>query len=244
MTSQQENNPHPLRARKKGKSVFLFILLLMPAVIVPSLLLGPVSETQTCMITLQNRQANYWCLGGFPLQTKNWQLQNQWPELPYPLHNQSLLPPWPEETPSAYYRSMAQIPQQDPLPNLWETTYRELPFAFVFPVPNKRALNDRSRPLFEVRVTIAKSLTQQDSTTFQRVDQKLREGITVTEIKLRGRQKADAPYDFAGQENARALQNSINTYFAQQPTAPTTKSEFRKILLQSLDAPNTTIDDP
>lgn len=229
-----------------GKWVLIVILFVLPGLGIPLLMLGPVTERQVCLITLQTREAHYWSLGSFPLSSKTWELRDEWPELTFPLKDQSLFPPWPEQSPVMHYRLMTQNPEA-PLPHLWETTYRELPFALLFPVPNNRALNLRSRPVFELRVLAARTLTPEDSHAFKQLDQLLAEGISqlpTEEIHLRGRQKITAPDDFAGQSNARALQTRFQEALLLQSKDAPPPDLLRKILLQTIEEQISTIDDP
>lgn len=219
-------------------------MLLLPGLLVPGLLLGPVTEKQVCMITLQTRVTRFWCLGGFPLQKKTWTIEDEWPEIPFPLRNQSLFPPWPTEPPGEHYRELMGLPEGSTLPHLWETSYRELPFAFIFPVPNIRAMNMRSRPVFEMRIIAAKSLSPEDQAAFQALDNALREGITTEEIRLKGRQKLTTPDDFAGQATARELQAAFHEALHQQESVPNTREAFRQILLQTLNTRISAVDDP
>jgi hypothetical protein len=244
MTSPPETPPAPPPPRN-GRRTFLLYFVVLPVLLVPGLLMGPVQERQLCMNTLQTRTARYWAMGLVPLQSREWRIEDYWPaRMPYPINGAQSLPPFPTESPEAFYRQQTAWPAGEPLPHIWESVERQIPFAFVFPVTNTRAMNHRSRPVFELRMAMAKSLqSPEDAPLFQQWDSALRDGTSEElVITLSGRQKLTAPDDFPGQTVARSAQPAIQKTFAESVSLAQQSEEQRLLLRKTLTELVSTLD--
>ena len=244
MTVPSETLPAPQPPRN-GRRTLLLYFVVLPVVLVPGLLMGPVRERQICMNTLQTRTAHYWAMGLVPLQPREWTIEDSWPaRMPYPINGAQNLPPFPNQSPEAFYRQQSDWPSDKPLPHIWESFERQIPFAFIFPVTNTRAMNHRSRPVFELRMAMAKSLqSPEDAPLFQQWDSALRANTSEElVITLSGRQKLTTPDDYPGQAVARAALPGLQKSVAEASLLVNEPEEQRLLLRKTLSELVSTLD--
>ena len=204
-------------ARPKGTAgwkVVLLALVAAPAILVPLLLAGPAEEWQVDLRSFSQRHADYFQVGSFRFGEPDWQPLDEWPAF----SDRHEFPAALAEPPARTTSEFAHLLHGEvPVAPQWVTTQRSLPFAYVIPVLNSRALRPERIDILDVKLAAARAFdpaVPEDRAALLRLDEVLSRGFAEAEA-LKPHQKRKRP-PTEGEAAARSLLNALLTAWAKQ----------------------------
>lgn len=215
----------------------LILLVLLPAVIVPALLLGHAEVEQLCLKTLEQRRAKFLQMGSFPLEDIVWEPVPGWPgdsgNYPLPVDLVTLPPQGPSQTAAAFYGG--------PVEHRWVTVKRSLPFAWVMPIMNSQALRRERRDIVDakrVAFAVFDPADAGDRAAMQALDEELLQGFDEVE-KLRGRERSRREAT-RGEAAARDILSDMVWRLDRMDPVPAARDVLLHPRRHDLDTPSTT----
>lgn len=198
------NDPKSSRLHS-GRRVVLLVVFGVPLVVVPLLLSGPARERQVDLVTLRQRERTSFQIGSFRVREGDWQPVAGWPDAQGRVRVAAELLAPPTGDPAQW---AANAYGHEPEP-VWATTQRTMPFAFLVPIENRRAMAAGVRDVLTVKLAAASVLDSADDADRERLrqlDEALLEGLRERLAQTRRRRDRTPT---AGEERAAELLSQL-----------------------------------